>query len=249
MTAPDRSDQPDSPLSGVPIHVVLVPGFWLGAWAWERVEPGLRAAGLVPHAVTLPGLDGSPTEGLTLDDHVAAVEALIDQLDGSIVLVGHSGGALVIQGVADRRPERLTRTIYLDSGPLVDGVSLRPELDGDLPLPSWEQLAAEGASTEGMDEEVLAAFRHGAVDHPGGVASSAVRLRDERRLDVPASVICTSISAAELPGMIEAGHLPSELLDLTDVRWVDLPTGHWPMFSRPAELAEAITTEALVPAG
>jgi len=21
------------------VHVVLVPGYWLGAWAWEAVEP------------------------------------------------------------------------------------------------------------------------------------------------------------------------------------------------------------------
>ena len=37
-------------------HVVLVPGYWLGAWAWDDVVPGLRSAGLVPHPVTLPGL-------------------------------------------------------------------------------------------------------------------------------------------------------------------------------------------------
>ncbi len=35
---------------------ILVPGFWLGAWAWANVACLLRAAGHDVEAVTLPGL-------------------------------------------------------------------------------------------------------------------------------------------------------------------------------------------------
>ena len=38
-----------------------------------------------------------------------------------------------------------------------------------------------------------------------------------------------------------AGHpYVSELARVKDVEFVDLPTGHWPQFTRPRELATAI---------
>src|SRR5690606_34370940 len=70
------------------VHVVLVPGFWLGAWAWDDVVPHLEAAGLVPYAVTLPGLEpGTTTEDrarVPRDDQAAAVAPLVDGLHGRV---------------------------------------------------------------------------------------------------------------------------------------------------------------------
>jgi pimeloyl-ACP methyl ester carboxylesterase len=237
------TNDPTSP-HGSPhrVHVVLVPGYWLGAWAWEAVEPDLRAAGFVTHPVTLPGLAGGST-GATLDDHVTAVAELVASLEGDVVLVGHSGGGAVVQGVIDREPDRIRRVVYVDTGPLPDGVSLFPDASADIELPSWDELAAQGNSLDGIDEAGLARFRERAVPHPAGVARSAVRLHDPRRLVVPASVICTSLPSSVLRGMIEAGEMPSELLEVHEVHYIDLPTGHWPMFSRPRDLAEAIRAE------
>jgi pimeloyl-ACP methyl ester carboxylesterase len=236
---PPPADGPTGP------HAVLVPGFWLGGWAWRDVEPGLRAAGITPHAVTLPGLDGSPHEGLTLDDHVDAVLALVEGLDGDVVLVGHSGGGIVVQCAVDRNPARFRRVVYVDTGPLLDGMALRPDATDDLPLPSWDELEAEQASTEGMEDDARATFRTRAVAHPAGVAASPIHLHDEARLGVPATVVCTSLPSTVLGQMIEAGQMPSELPSVRDVRFVDLPTGHWPMFSRPADLADVLAAEIL----
>lgn len=228
---------------------ILVPGYWLGAWAWEAVEPGLRAAGIETRAVTLPGLDGGPTDDLTLDDHVAAVARVVEGLVGPVVLVGHSGGAPIVQTLVDRDPERYARVVYVDAGPMIDGIALRPDATDDLPLPSWEELAANHVSAEGMDDATLDRFRERAVDHPGGVARSAIHLTNERRLDVPITVICTSLPSPVLQQMMEAGQMPSELPSASDVRYVDLPTGHWPMFSRPDDLAEVLAAEITRSAG
>lgn len=228
-------------------HAILVPGYWLTGWAWNDVEPGLREAGITAHPVTLPGLDGSSTEGLTLVDHIEAVLGLLEHMEGDVVLVGHSGGGAVVQGVIDRCPERVARVIYVDSGPLVNGVSLRPGATDDVPLPSWNQLEIENCSIEGIDEAALATFRERAVAQPGGVASSPIQLVNDARLDVPATVICTSIPSDMLRQMIEAGQIPSELPTVRDVRYIDLPTGHWPMFSRPAELANLLSSEIMGP--
>jgi pimeloyl-ACP methyl ester carboxylesterase len=49
MSVPQGSKMTTAP-------IVLVPGFWLGAWAWDEVAASLRADGHDVTAVTLPGL-------------------------------------------------------------------------------------------------------------------------------------------------------------------------------------------------
>lgn len=230
------------------VHVVLVPGFWLGAWAWDRVLPGLRAAGLEPHPVTLPGLESPDADRsrVTFDDHVRAVLDVVATLDGDIVLVGHSGGGMVVQHVLDRAVDRVGRVVYVDSGPLRAGSAIDPGATGaDHPLPTWDEFAAQGSSAEGLDEELRAEISRRAVPHPARVASAPADPRDPRRLGVPATIICTSISSDAVQGMFGAGVIPAEVPDMTDVTYVDLPTGHWPMLSRPDDLAAAIAAAAL----
>jgi pimeloyl-ACP methyl ester carboxylesterase len=163
------------------------------------------------------------------------------------VLVGHSGGGPVIHEVIDRDPARIRRAVHVDTGPLVDGASHSPDLPAgtvEVPLPSWDELAAAGSSLDGIDEAGLARFRARAVPHPGGVARGRVHVSDPARLDVPVTVICTSLPSEVLKTMANPGPpLHTELGEL-DVTYVDLPTGHWPMFSRPAELAAEIAKAA-----
>lgn len=235
---------PNSPTeAGSPVHAVLIPGFWLGAWAWRDVEPTLRGAGIETHAVTLPGLDGRGSDGVTLDGQIDAVVQLAASLTGDVVLVGHSGGGAVVQGVTDRVPELIRRVIYVDSGPLIDGASLMLGAVEDIPLPSWDELAQQNSSIDGMDADALATFRAEAVDQPAAVAAARIRVTNPERLEVPASVICTSFPHDVLLTMIENGAVPSELASVRDVRFVDLPTGHWPMFSRPDDLADVLHHE------
>lgn len=227
------------------VHAVLVPGFWLGAWAWDGVVPVLRAAGVEPHALTLPGMDpGAPRPGVTLEDHVDAVLDAVRACDGPVVLVAHSGGAVVAQVAIDREPDAVRRVVYVDTGPVLPGTALAAAGEGDLPLPSWDELAAAQTSAEGLDDDARAAFRARAVPHPGGVARAAADVRDPRRLAVPATFVCTSIPSAVLQQLAATGQIPTELPALADVRYVDLPTGHWPMLSRPDELGRVLVEEA-----
>ncbi len=227
------------------ITVILVPGFWLGAWAWSAVAEQLRSAGLKVIAVTLPGLESAETDraGIGLADHV---DAVIDTLPtvGPTVLVAHSGAGAVATGVLDRVPGRVDRVVYVDSGPVGDGQVSRPDLDAaDLPLPTFEALEAEGNSLAGLDEQQLQRFRDKAVPQPGGVVSTAIVLGNPRRNDVPATVICCSFPSAMVA---EAGDVAmfQPLRQLTDVTYLDLPTGHWPMWSKPEELATLIEQSA-----
>jgi pimeloyl-ACP methyl ester carboxylesterase len=73
------------------------------------------------------------------------------------------------------------------------------------------------------------------------VARDKQVLSDDRRYDVPATVIACEFSAEMMRGWMTAGHpYVSELAKIRDLEFVDLPTGHWPQLTRPRELASAI---------
>jgi pimeloyl-ACP methyl ester carboxylesterase len=73
------------------------------------------------------------------------------------------------------------------------------------------------------------------------VVTDPQRLSDERRYDVPITVIACEYSSAMLRQWMDHGHPGTrELARIREVDYVDLPTGHWPQFTRPKELAAAI---------
>src|SRR5690606_25855011 len=105
------------------MDIILIPGFWLDASSWRDIEPALQAAGHRTHALTLPGMEPKDADraGIGLRDHVAYVLGVVDGLEGEVVLVGHSGGGAGAHAVADARPDRVGRVVYVDSGPLGEG--------------------------------------------------------------------------------------------------------------------------------
>jgi pimeloyl-ACP methyl ester carboxylesterase len=226
------------------MDIILVPGFWLDASSWAEVTPPMTAAGHTLHPLTLPGLESAeaPRAGIGLRDHIDAVVRAVDGMEGKVVLVGHSGGGAIIHGVVDARPDRVERAIYVDSGPLGEGGVINDELpaEGDeIPLPPWEGF--EDADLTDLTEDLRAQFRARAIPQPKGVAFDQQHLHDVRRYDVPATVIACEFPSSLLQEWIDAGHpYVAELARIRDVEYVDLPTGHWPQFTKPAELGQAI---------
>jgi pimeloyl-ACP methyl ester carboxylesterase len=183
-----------------------------------------------------------------LDDHVdAVVRALQEDPDDPAVLVGHSGAGAVVYAATDREPQLVRRAVYVDSGPLPDGAAVgfggEPGAT-EIPLPSWDQLASDGTSIDGIDERQLAEFRSRAVPHPAGPARDPLRLVDPRRLQVPVTMISSSFPAEQIGQLAADGHPYFAELPHLDVTIVDLPTGHWPMWSRPADLATELLRAA-----
>jgi pimeloyl-ACP methyl ester carboxylesterase len=229
------------------MDIILIPGFWLDASSWDDIVPVLERAGHRVHALTLPGMESRDADraSITLRDHIDAVVLVIDSLDpasGKVVLVGHSGGGAVAHAAADARPERIARVVYVDSGPLGEGGVINDELpaeNGEVPLPDWSLFEKEDLVD--LDDELRAAFRARAIPTPEHVTSDPQRLSDERRYDVPVTVIACEFPAAMFREWIEQGHPAArELAKIRDVGFIDLPTGHWPQFTRPADLGQAI---------
>lgn len=226
------------------MDIILVPGFWLDASSWEEVTPALEAAGHHPYPLTLPGKESveASRAGISLQDHIDAVVEILDRLPGKVALVGHSGGGAIIHGAVDTRPDKVERAIYVDSGPLGEDGVINDELASvgdDVPLPQWEDF--DDADLVDLDDGLRQSFRARAVPEPRGVAYGKQHLHNERRYGVPATVIACGFPSAMLREWIAAGSpYVAELAKIRDVEYIDLPTGHWPQFTKPHQLARAI---------
>ena len=229
------------------MEIILVPGLWLTGASWDRVVPLLEQAGHRTHPLTLPGMESREANRSTITrrDHVDAVVAAIDSIDpadGTVVLVGHSAGAAIAHAAVDARPDRIAHAIYVGGFPVGDGVADPGEFpteNGEIPLPDWSGF--DDADLADLDDQLRAEFRRHAVPSPARAASDPQQLTDKRRYDVPVTVICPEFSSEMLHGWIAQDMAPvRELAKIREVEYVDLPTGHWPQFTRPAELAQTI---------
>ena len=231
--------------------ILLIPGYWLGAWAWDAVTARLTELGHRAEAVTLPGLESvaASRESVRFADHVAYVADRITALGGCVVLVAHSGAGAIATAVADRMPDTLARIVYVDSGPVADGTVPRPDVtdaDAELPFPGFDALATSGVSPEGLFASDRTRIEASAVPHPAGAVREVVTLHDPRRNAVPTTMVCCSAPSNTVRELAAAGvPMFAPLNNLTDLTLIDLPTGHWPMFSRPVDLANVIAQEAI----
>ena len=225
--------------------IVLVPGFWLGAWAWDEVAGLLRADGFDVTALTLPGLeskDGDRSK-IHFEDHVQAIVKAIEEAGRPVVLALHSATGFSGYAATDRVPERIAAVVYVDTAP--GKGALDPSFsDAERPM-VWADIEAE-ENLDGLSEEQRETFRERAVPVPGSLIREEAELTNDARLDLPSTLIATGFTAADYR-KYAAEEKPAWLAglpELHDVTYIDLPTSHWPMWSKPKELAAILADVA-----
>ena len=129
--------------------------------------------------------------------------------------------------------------VYVDSGPATGAMD--PDFEGaELPLHTPEKLAEE-ENLDGLSQEQLDTFQLRAVPEPAGILRDAPELTNDARLDIPTTAIATGFTSDEYKDAIAQGYAwLGGFAELRNITWVDLPTSHWPMWSRPQELAKII---------
>ncbi|MFD7465209.1 alpha/beta fold hydrolase [Streptomyces tendae] len=225
------------------MDILLIGGLWLDGSAWDRVAAELESLGHRPVALTLPG-QGDGAVAATLDDQVAAVLAAVDASPGKPLVVGHSAACALAWLAADRRPERLAKVALIGGVPTPDGqpyADFFEVRDGAMPFPGWEPF--QGPDAADLGEAARAGMAAAAIPVPEGVARGVVRLTDERRFEVPVVVVCPEFTPAQARKWIEGGDVP-ELARARRVGFADIDSGHWPMLSKPAELARVLAAAA-----
>jgi pimeloyl-ACP methyl ester carboxylesterase len=229
---------------------------WLGGWVWRDVADVLRADGHLVYPVTLTGLGERQHLGgphITLDTQITDVVNLLrfENLQ-DVLLVGHSFAANVITGAAEQAAERIARLVYVDTWPLPEGVAQHDlgvpggqeglewvKVNGEgwrLPMPTWEAMD-EGNELRDLGDAERDFLRERATPQPYNTITQPMHYPKRAWVGLPRTLIWTSLTIAEVEGMVEA--YPQVGSTLKEPGWdvCELPTGHWPMVSRSRELA------------
>jgi pimeloyl-ACP methyl ester carboxylesterase len=232
------------PTTAAPI--ILVPGFWLGSWAWDEVVAALRADGHDVTAITLPGLESKDADrsGITFEDHVNAIVDAVQAAKAPVVLAVHSATGFSGYAASDRVSDKIAAMVYVDTAPGI--APLDPNFEGDEKPMVWTEVEEE-ENLDGLTEEQKETFRQRAIPVPGGVVRGTVELTNDARKDIPSTLICTGFTAEQYQTYAKEHPEWSFLAGIPELRnatWVDLPTSHWPMWSRPQDLAGIIGSVA-----
>ena len=96
-------------------NFVLVHGAWHGGWCWNETKALLESQGHVVAAPDLPsqGSDQSDVASVTMADCVDLVIACAEDMEGKVVLVGHSLGGVVISAVAEKIPAKIEALVFV----------------------------------------------------------------------------------------------------------------------------------------
>ncbi|WP_330285998.1 alpha/beta fold hydrolase [Streptomyces sp. NBC_00576] len=220
---------------------VLVAGARLGAWAWDEVVVELRAAAHGVHALTLSGLAERRGEPAGQRTHVRDIVEEVERLDlWDVVLVGHSYAGIPVGQAAELIGERLGRVVFVDASVPADGKSFLWGWDSAGVEASiadnggfWPAASAAHFAGQGLTDEQISRIVSGSTPHPGATLTEPAVLTGSLG-DLPATYVKCLLDDPE----------PSE--DVVELlksdRWAlaELDTGHWPMFSRPRELAAVL---------
>lgn len=225
------------------MDIILIPGLWLDASSWNEVTPTLERAGHRVHPLTMPGVGAPASESadIGIADWVSAASAALDALPGQAVVVGHSGGGNVAWGVADARPDRVARVIFVDTvpPPSGNGISEFAIVDGVVPFPGWDHFPDEDVSDlDPATRERTAPLTHSV---PARVPTDEIVLHDPARYRVPVTLLMGGLDQETFEGMIDQwGPYADEYHAIDDAEVVEIGSGHWPQFSVPERLGELI---------
>jgi pimeloyl-ACP methyl ester carboxylesterase len=236
---------------GKQMTFVLVHGAFQGAWTWHRVVPYIREVGYLVVTPTLAGLgDRSNTldKTVSLDTHVNEVADLFKSEDlWDVILVGHSYGGLVITGVMESVPERLSQIVYLDAFIPEDGQSFFSLVGPDIENHIREMARVHGEGWRVPPVWTAESLGVSDPEHSLWVDSRTtpqslrtfnqpLRLSPNQTIRVPRSYIHCS---GEPTGRF---FLPfAERARADGWRCAELTTAHLPMITMPQQLADLLS--------
>jgi pimeloyl-ACP methyl ester carboxylesterase len=233
-------------------RIILVHGMWHGAWCWHKLLPLLQKNGHQAIAVDLPGLgrDRTPLREISLQSYVDCVSAVIDESPGRVILVGHNRGGIVISQMAEQRPARVEKLVYLAAFLLPTGQAMLPVLMSDTRSAIVQNLIIDGARgcvtlkedayrealyQDCSDQDVALAT---SVMTPEPIAPLITQLDlSERKFGrVPRVYIETVYDNA-----VTLSAQRKMILEMPCEKVISMNTGHSPFFSAPEELADHLS--------
>lgn len=228
---------------------VLIPGAWLGAWAWKEVIPFIEKEGHSAFPVTLTGM-GDRVHLATKDVGMeTAIEDVLDVIKyndlDDFVLVGHSFAGKVAAAVADHVHEKVQKVVYVDAfrpervrtsqGAFNPAGEFGPPPQGGYAIPLTEEIISRiGKDVVGSNRKRMMSL---ATPWPIKLATDPITLSKNYDEVKEAYVFC-SLSGDPVDEIIAGkwGKLegPYNVIE----------TGHWPMITKPEELTKDLVSLA-----
>jgi len=228
---------------------VLIPGAWLGAWAWKDVAAILDKGGHSAYPVTLTGMgERVHLAGEDVGMETATQDVLnvirYNELD-DFVLVGHSFAGKVAAAVADRVDDKVRKIVYVDA--------FRPEITTE-PQGGFDPTkefgpAAQGGSGIPLTEAIIDRIGNDVV---GQNRKRMMTLATPWPIKLGKDPITLSGSYDEAKETYVFCSLSGDPVDeIIAGMWGKLngpykviETGHWPMITKPQELANDLVSLA-----
>lgn len=216
----------------------------MGKWIWDELTAELQSFYRQMHAMTLTGLHLGANRlhpDIRLETHVLDVIHYIEKHNlTNTVLVSHSYSGVVAGQVADRIPEAISRLIFIEAILPIDGYTmlesggndiaaetkLIAENNGLWPHPTADELSDEAHLNEEQRQYLLNHF----VDHPGKTVTDPAIINN---------------SVITIPSLFIGARLPdtAKISAFKDLKYAKLDGGHWPMLTKPKELAKILNRE------
>jgi pimeloyl-ACP methyl ester carboxylesterase len=235
---------------------ILIHGSWHSSWNWHKLIPILEKEGHKCIAIDLPGMgrDKTPIAEVKMKSTVEKICTLIDNIEGKVILVGHSKNGIMISQSAEYRPDKIEKLVYLAAYLIPDGKTQREysvqDTEGIL-KPFVTQHAELNAHTlqpeiykEGLyadcDDSITELAKLLLSHEPVESGITPLKLTDENYGRVPRIYIECTEDKAVTP------FIQRKMYTETPCEKVySLPTSHSPFFSRPKELAGILCEIAL----
>ena len=230
---------------------ILIHGSWHSSWNWHKVIPILEKQGHKAVAIDLPGMgrDKTPINQVRMQSTVEKICKLIDNIEGKVILVGHSKNGIMISQAAESRPDKIEKLVYLAAYLIPNGKTQKEysmqDTKGVLKpyVTMHEQLNAHTLQQEIYKEGLYADCDDNITElaklllshEPVESAITPLRLSEENYGRVPRFYIECTEDKAVTP------FIQRKMYTETPCNRVySLATSHSPFFSKPQELCNIL---------
>jgi pimeloyl-ACP methyl ester carboxylesterase len=230
---------------------ILIHGSWHSAWNWHKVIPLLEQHGHTVHAIDLPGMgrDKTPIEEVIFENTVQKLCALIDTIEGRVILVGHSKNGIIISQAAEYRPNKIEKLIYLAAYLIPNGKTQKEYSAQDTEgwLKGYVDVHEETKShtlkteifKEGLyhdcDDDITEMAKVILSHEPIESGMATLMLTDENYGSVPLYYIECTEDRAVTPFIQSKMYTETPCLKV-----YRMATSHSPFFSKPKELVDIL---------
>ena len=218
----------------------MIPGAWMGKWAWKDLKENLEGLNHKVHSMTLSGLNAEDSDkDFGLQDHVNDLKLFIENRDlTDVIVVGHSYSGLVIGQLADQIPERISKLIFVEAFLPINGenlfqaAGLDPKEEnkaindngGKWPPPKLEELRRQSH----MTSDEVEYLNKNLIDHPAKSVREKASIKSDR-IGIPSTFVGAELNLSDAQ---------KALYDKLDFR--ELNGGHWPMLSESDKLTKIL---------